>query len=371
MNKRIIHRYALLIAGLPLLAMLTACDKVDVIDQRQQPTTVGDLVPLQLASGISVSVTRAYDSTWDNGDQIGVFATTAGTTTITTSGATQTNGNIPYTIATGGETWVSNANSYLTFSAVDKNIYLPADGSNIDVYAYYPYHADVSATTPRSITIPDAQNSAEQVANLKACDVLTAKRLSTDQSPVNIDNTTAQLLFSHVLSKVLIKIKLGTGVNLTDIQGKVNSVIITGQPTSGTFAPLTQTLTISTEEATVKTITPKLIVNGDPEYESYDATGTIHAYRALLMPNNDTTNPASPSTVVTGEGANPHLITFSVGDNNVPYHYPITYALRSGYQTTFTITFGASGIRVDAAIQPWTADGATGVISPEDPELEP
>ena len=367
MNKRIIHRYALLIAGLPLLAMLTACDKVDVIDQRQQPTTVGDLVPLQLASGISVSVTRAYDSTWDNDDQIGVFATTAGTTTITTSGATQTNGNIPYTIATGGET----ANSYLTFSAVDKKIYLPADGSNIDVYAYYPYHADVSATTPRSITIPDAQNSDEQVDNLKACDVLTAKRLSTDQSPVNIDNTTAQLLFSHVLSKVLIKIKLGTGVNLDDIQGKVNSVIITGQPTSGTFAPLTQALSISTEAATIKTITPKLLVNGDPEYESYEATGTIHAYRALLMPNNVTTNPASASTVVTGEGANPHLITFSVGDNNVPYHYPITYALHSGYQTTFTITFGASGIRVDAAIQPWTADGATGVISPEDPELEP
>ena len=371
MNKRIIHRYALLIAGLLLIAMLTACDKVDVIDQRQQPTTVSDLVPLQLASGISASVTRAYDSTWDNGDQIGVFATTAGTTEITTSGATQINGNIPYSIATGGETWVNSANSYLTFSAVDKNIYLPADGSNIDVYAYYPYDENVSSTNPLSISIPAAQDAENQTA-VKACDVLTAKQLSS-VSPVNIDNTTAQLLFNHVLSKVLIKIKLGTGVNLSDIQNKVNSVVLTGQPTSATLAPLASTpeLTISTESSTIKTITPKLIVSGDPEYESYDATGTIHAYRALLMPNNDTTNPASASTVVTGEGANPHLITFSVGDNNVPYHYPITYALRSGYQTTFTITFGASGIRVDAAIQPWTADGATGVISPEDPELEP
>ena len=365
MTKRTLHRLTKLIVEVVLMAqpfvLLTACQQTDELNQPEPRTQV----PLQLTSGISASVTRAYNTTWETNDQIGVFTTAATTTTITTSGD-QLNSNIPYVITTGAETWVNNTSSYKSFAAVDKNIYLPADGSNVDVYGYYPYASTVSSTVPLNITIPTAQNDANQQTNLHNCDVLTARTLSAT-TPVNVDNTTAQLLFHHVLSKVLIKLKLGIGVNLSDIQNKVSSVVISGQPTVGTFAPLTQTLAISTTTGTNQTITAKTLTSGDPDYEDYVPGGTIHSYCALVMPNDNITNPTSSSVDVTGANANPHILTFIVGDGNITYNYPITYALRSGYQTTFTITFGALGIKVDAAIQPWSTDGTTGIIAPEDP----
>ena len=82
------------------------------------------------------------------------------------------------------------------------------------------------------------------------------------------------------------------------------------------------------------------------------------------MPNDATNNPASTSTDV---AVNPHLIVFNIGSGaGVEYKYPITYTLRPGYQTTFTITLGPTGIRVDATIVPWSTDGTSGVISPKE-----
>lgn len=346
------------------VSLLSACDSVTQEELHEStPTTADAKVPLQLVSGIDASITRAHDSSWDNDDRIGVYATKAGSTyTIIPSG-----NNIEYKITEGGETWVGNENVYKLFEKVDNEIYLPADGSAIDVYAYYPYASGIAESNPRSITIPTNQNESSADADLRACDVLVAKTVSTEEHPVNIDNISARLLFRHVLSKVLIKVKLGTGVQLSDIQNKINSVILTNQPTVGSVTPLSQSLTISTEASTKKTISAKPVTSGDADYEAYESTGTIQTFRALLMPNNETTNPTGTSTDV---AVNPHLITFTVGDENVTYHYPITYTLRSGYQTTFTITFGATGIKVDATIQPWTADGTTGLISPVDPEAE-
>ena len=74
-------------------------------------------------------------------------------------------------------------------------------------------------------------------------DVLKAKAL-TSESVIDIDHTTAQLLFSHILSKVIIKVKAGTGYSAADLSG-LTAVKIQGQPVTATFAPISQTLSIT------------------------------------------------------------------------------------------------------------------------------
>ena len=221
-------------------------------------------------------------------------------------------------------------------------------------------------TTPLSFTIPADQSAANAPAT-KTYDVMKGSAKSTALAPIDIDHETATLSFTHCLSKVLIKLKVSGTYTYDEVHNQVNSILLTGQPTAATFAPVSQELTISTASETIKTIKAIQLESGDPDYEAYDEEGTaiIHTFRAFVMPNDATSNPANPSTDV---AVNPHLILFNIGAGaGVEYKYPITYTLRSGYQTTFTITLGPTGIKVDATIVPWSADGTSGVISPEDP----
>lgn len=340
---------AALLTAVPLFMACQQTDEIQPVDRQS--------VALRLTSGIIGVQTRAVDASWESGDEIGVFTTSAETQTVTYSG-TQLDENMRY-ITTG-------TTGTASFTAVDGDIYLPVNGNPVDVYAYYPYSSTVNATTPLSFTIPADQSAANAPAT-KTYDVMKGSAKSTTLAPIDIDHETATLSFTHCLSKVLIKLKVSGTYTYNDIYNKVNSIQLTGQPTAATFAPVSQELTISTASETIKAITAKLLESSDPDYEAYDEEGTaiIHTFRAFVMPNDATSNPANTSIDVT---VNPHLILFNIGAGaGVEYKYPITYTLRAGYQTTFTITLGPTGIKVDATIVPWSTDGTSGVISPQDP----
>ena len=359
------------IAIVSQLLLLTSCQQTD-----EQQLVPEQGVPLRLVSGISTVQTRAFDSSWDYGNEIGVFTTGAGTTTITKSGDNNDE-NIRYRIANAEfngstnpiNTYMGDSYSYKSFApyAPNSQIYLPANGSDVDVYAYYPWTTGVSASSPLNITIPTTQYASGDDENQKAVDVLTAsyKTDVTDADPtkhihVNIDNTTAQLQFSHIMSKILVRVVVGEGYGADDLSGSnISSVVLSGQPTAATFAPITQTLAIT---AGSSNITMAELASGDADFVttatiSSVAHDVIHNYRAIILPNTGTTgtNPVTTGTE--------RQINFNVG--SITYSYNITQDFRPGYQTIYTIILAANEVTVTADITPWTAN----VITPEKPLL--
>lgn len=351
-----------LIVGLATLLLaggLAACEHGELI--KQEPTTAPKQVPLQLTSGILSTVTRAYDSSWETGDKIGVFTVKAGstnTTDITRSG-TYEDANICYKLSDyAGETYYPSTSSYnyLNFNPADKvtigaqeedkKIYLPIDGSDVDVYAYYPYDGSATASA-KTITLETSQTLAGQ----KTYDLMSAKALSST-SPINIDHTTAQLLFQHELSKVLIKLVVGTGYEASDLLGKV-SIKISGQPIEASFSPLTQSLTIT---QAANDIFPQTLTSGDVDYDS----AVLYTYRALLMPNG-TNNPAA------SDGTRQIVVTVdNTGGASSTYYYTLTETFTKGQQTVFTLRLDPTGLNVSAAITPWSDVS----ITPSDPLYE-
>ena len=316
------------------VALVAGCEKYEESFDNQ-----GGLVPLQLAGDISVSRTRAYDQSWNNDDQIGVFTTITSSTTITTSDGTA-DANIPYK-TTGGTNF--------TPASTLKQIYLPADGKKVDVYGYYPYNADVSVTTPLNITVEESQTTANQMNY----DVLTAKLASTEDAPIWRDAPDVRLVFAHCLTKVLIRVIEGAGYN-NELSGKISAVNITNQPTTATFDPISQQLTVT--GTCDKSISPVQLTEVqlnriDPDYTTtyvYEdnehntiTKNVIYCYRAIVLPNDATNNPSGNSKIV-----------FTVGD--VTYNYNITESFDPGEQVTFTITLAATSIAVTAEITPWT-----------------
>lgn len=324
--------------------MLAACDSKELV-KPDEPPQAKDKVPLQLTSGISTTrgMTRAFDTSWDANDQIGVFATVAGNSASITNSGSQVNSNIAYKITTTEQTLDGSTHDYKPFEPSTEGtlIYLPADGSDIDVYAYYPWTSGVSASSPLSITIPTTQT----LANQKSVDVLKAKALTTSGSPIDIDHTTAQLLFSHVLSKVIIKVKAGTGYSDTDLSGRT-AVKIQGQPVTAAFAPISQMLSITDASCTSEIVPVGPLTSSESDY----ASDAVCTFRALLLPTDATTNPVNNTS---------RKIEFTIGDSSASttYYYDMAennIALESGKITVFTILLQATGVTITAAISPWT-----------------
>ena len=120
-------RYILLAAAVLSVA---ACNKGEMT-----PDT-DTRVALQVTSGIQ---TRAYDATWEAGDDIGIFGFTQG------DASTQAYTNVRY-VTTGGDG---------AFTPDGTTIYLPTDGSSLDFVAYYPYTATAMTDGVYTVNVTD------------------------------------------------------------------------------------------------------------------------------------------------------------------------------------------------------------------------
>lgn len=189
MNKKTFSTVAL--AAL----LLTAC-------QNDEETMQTDArVALQVTSGIQ---TRAYNATWEAGDDIGIFGFTQG------DASTEAYSNVRY-VTTGGNG---------TFTPDGTTIYLPTDGSSLDFVAYYPHTTDLE----NGIYTVDVENQSDQsTIDLMAADTQTADR---------IKNTVA-FNFEHKLSKIVLTFKPGDGMALSELTGM--KVQLTNQQPLATF----------------------------------------------------------------------------------------------------------------------------------------
>lgn len=247
MNRGVEFKKWLLLAAFPAL-LLASCSKDEAVTAPDGPATGGSKIRFEIgfakpdgadqtaaaygAPQTRVATDAAFKSTWEEGDEIGIFAVKrkqTETATLAASGNFIHNVKLTYNSANGGS-WSGPA-------------YWPNDGSVLDFYAYYPY--DANATDPTNITFnvaADQGGTTDGRNNYNLSDLLTAK---ADNSGGGYGKgSTVSLTFSHALAMMQVNIpKGGTGwgadgsqrVTLRNVKAKaaVNLGAVNSTPGSG------------------------------------------------------------------------------------------------------------------------------------------
>lgn len=168
-----------------------------------------------------------FTGTWENGDQIGVFACTAGGS-LATSGNYIHNVKMTYSSASGG-TWMPAT-----------PLYWPGSRGKLDFYAYYPY--DANATNPTAIAfnvLADQSGTTSSKSNYSLSDLLTAKTANKNKA-----GGAVSLTFNHAFAMVQVSLDNQLGaidpneevvVKLRDVKAKAGLDLgaVTNTPGSG------------------------------------------------------------------------------------------------------------------------------------------
>lgn len=172
MKKRIIH------IGLALVALIAAgCSQEDdtPVDARHTPMRFEVTHPSQR--------TRVTDSGFENGDRIGLFASS-------TDKPLEIGGNLvnnePLTCS--GSSWTASRTLYW-------------DEGTYNFYAYYPYMTSVSSIEDLPFSVQTDQSTAD---GYEASDFLYAQT-----NNVSASNSPVTLAFKHIMSKLTIRLIKG------------------------------------------------------------------------------------------------------------------------------------------------------------------
>lgn len=180
--------------------------------------------------------TRASGTQWGIGDAIGVYMKASGG-----DFAASTASNVKYT--TGGDG---------RFTAATAGVEFPADGSKVEFIAYYPYMATLTGST-YAVDIKDQKTDLLYSDNAKAVDKT---------------NAAVALNFKHKLSKLVLHVEAGSGINgltgltvsATHFLSSGTMDLATGQVTPGTTREaITPVLTVESNKAVVSA----LVMPGD------------------------------------------------------------------------------------------------------------
>lgn len=278
------------------LLVMTACNN------ELENSNVNTYTPLQIQGGIA-GQTRAYDNVWEANDAIGIYMTSAGTTTTVESV-----NNLKYTTANGDG----------TFTAASTVAYMPDSGNDVDVYAYYPY-GDVSNGVV-SFDLSDQTNQAK-------IDLMAAKAVTTTDSPIDKSNPTVTLDFSHKLTKLVFNVSVETGSSLS-LNGMTAS--ISGQPVAITYNPLTETIATTGDTQTVD----MKVTAGE------DNTATVEA---ILLPTSTESNPAADRTVEFTVGLNVYTVT-------IPSTKEFAVSTKNIYNVVF---YNKEELSIEASVTNW------------------
>jgi endonuclease G len=197
----------IVICGLTILVNMTfvAC-------QQEREETFPDNRPVVFAPLHSVwgggVLSRAYDTTWEAGDEVGIYMLKDGNTSL--DGDNVIAANVPYRII--------NNNTSADLVPVGAPINYPTDDSPVNFVAYYPYKDDVITSYPVNVA-----NQADDIDLMIHKEVGTAYRLS--------QGIAVPLNFKHKLSRLVITAipDEGTGIVMTDA-----TLTISGMPTTAT-----------------------------------------------------------------------------------------------------------------------------------------
>ena len=273
--------------------ILSSCSKSEapVIEQPSK-------LPINLSIGQN---TRANDTAFSSGDEVGIYVvnyngTTAGT--LATTGNHVDNMKFTYS----NSVWNPASAIYW----LDKT-------TKADFYAYYPYSASAN-TTSHSFSVM-ADQSVE--ANYWASDFLWGNAASIEPTENAVPITT-----NHVFSNILVYLEAGTGFTADDFANLNKSVKITNVKTNATINLATGIATAVGEAATVT------------------AWNVGDYYRAMIV----------PQTVADDTS----LITVTV--DGVDYTLASGMTFVANKQHKFTVTINKSSNGVNIGIGGWDTD---------------
>lgn len=283
--------YTLILAALMVMA---ACSTDDC---PENPLEIGNR--LKFYSTIGAPQTRASGTTWEQGDAIGVYALTSGTSLP--AGIYNVRENIKYTTSTTDG----------LFQAASEGIYFMDPADMIDFVAYYPYRATINNYS-YPVNVADQSSPA-------AIDLLYSNNaVGADES-----NPLVNLNFNHMLSQLLFTLTAGDGItsleglSITSGELLVNGSFDLG---SGTFTP----------GSTRQPVTMHLVHHND---------GSVTA-SAILPPGQDM------STVPFSFSVNGMTFRFTMND--------ITLASSTQYSYQLNLsTSGLTALNPNATITDW------------------
>lgn len=148
---------------------------------------------------------RAYDTSWEANDVIGVFMLANSDKNVLDSDKNVLETNIPYVTSKGDGYFVSQ----------NSPIYYP-DGA-VDFIAYYPYSETISDYKNYPI---DLSNQTKQ----NAIDLMTAVNLTNRQ----LTSPQGNLQFKHLLAKLVLNLKSTSGSSLKGIKASISGLKVKG-----------------------------------------------------------------------------------------------------------------------------------------------
>ena len=250
---------------------------------------------------ISTTITRATETAFENGDQIGLFVVNRNADG--TSTALQTSGNhVDNMLYTFSTVWTPAA-----------PVYWKDTKTCADFYMYYPYRKSVASVSAMPFDVAADQSA---VAAYKASDLLVGSKLNVVPSKQAVD-----IVAKHVMSQVEIVLKAGNGFTDASLASAEVSLRLNDMKTSATVDLSTAAVTAT---GTASSLTP------------YKDGGT---YRAIVV----------PQKVDMG-----NLITVTV--DGTDYNLKKAFTFTAGKRHTFTVTLAKTGSGIDVSIGAWDVD---------------
>ena len=256
-----------------------------------EPTPTPTPTPEKWAINISTSITRATDTAFEDGDEVGIFVV-----------------NQPNALKASGNHADNIGFTYSGEWTAATPIYWKDETTKADFYCYYPYASRISSVEAYPFAVKTDQSS---IANYKASDFLWGK--TTGVAPTK---DAVGITVKHAMSNIIVKLVAGNGYTAEDMAAA--SVAICGLKTNSTINLASGVVTATGD---VAEITPMV----ENDYR-----------RALVVPQsvNDT-----------------DLIKVTIGEKE--YALNKSAKFESGKQYTCTLTIERTNQGINIGIGGW------------------
>lgn len=290
--------YQLIFATMLALSM-AGCSS----DHSEVPEPESRPIPITLNCGITTKLTRATDTGFETGDQIGLYVVNYNGST---AGSLLTSGN-------------HVDNMRFTYSGVwtpDTPIYWKDDKTPADFYGYYPYNNKVNDVEAFPVSTLSDQSTE---ANYKASDFLWGKT-----SKVSPTEKAVGITLNHLFSCAIVKVSAGNGfttegLEAADVRVKLNHAVC---------------------QATVNMQNGSVSAGSQKESVSF-LRGKNNEFKALIIPQ------SIPLT--------DNLFTITIDGQDFNMKKEFTFV--SGKRHTFTITVKKTSNGINVDIGDWVDDG--------------
>lgn len=291
---------------------LGSCQKDDETNENNSRPVVNEPVAIQLSgmtikegSSEALETSRVANGKWEAADMIGVFMLNDGTYNIAGG-----NANKAYVTETGDGMFAP-----VTSDGKDNTIFFPADGTYMDITAYYPY-AELDEENRYILNISD-QSVQKNLEIMRG----TPTGLAFNNASPKVD-----LIFRHKMAKINLTFVAGEGVNDDELKNSIAELM--GFYTKGYYNPIKDQFTIDGEKGSFKILTAE---NGK------SAQGTI-----------------MPEKLSSG-----HSLSITPGYylEGAPYVFEISenQGFLSGKSYNYTVTFFRDKITISKlSIEDWT-----------------